>query len=376
MIAMAQREAAIASVRDAVARALARITREVVVATFAIALALHAWSLFDAAYGGEATPPAAIFATSMIVNVLIAFSMMLTTFVADELVAIGAAPLPVYASGVLVGSALGTLGQWLVHEALRRVFAAIPGLQTDAAGVHAVFVFFEYLIWGSIGVWIYVNRRGEMRAKARMDASRLQRAQTQRRALEAQLLALQARIEPHFLLETLASVRDRYARDTATGSATLGALIIYLRTALPQLRESSSHFAREVDLVRAYLDVMRASAAAPIDLVADIPDGLAEARMPPMVLLPLVNLAVRRHATRQPLAIAMAASRQGATLRVSLSCACDCFSSIAEDHAASAIRERLHALYGRGSELAFHASRAGTSAIIEVPLESTDSRHR
>jgi len=377
MIAMAQGRATIARWRGALARACARITRHVALATFAIALALHAWSLFDAAHSSEPAPPlAAIFASSMIVNVLIAFSMMFTTFVADEYVAIGAPPLPVYASGILIGSALGTLGQWLVHEALRRSFTSVPGVQTDAAGVHAVFVFSEYLIWGTIGVWIYVNRRGEMRAKARMDASRLQRVQIQRRALEAQLQALQARIEPRFLLETLASVRDRYAGDKAAGSATLGALITYLRAALPQLREASSHLAREIDLVRAYVDAMRACATAPVDFDARMPDELAHARMPPMMLLPLVNLAVRRHSARQAVAMRMTASGKGTRLRVSLSCTCDCLSSVAGDAAAGAIRERLHALYGSESELAFDVSGAGSSAIIEIPLESTDSHHR
>lgn len=375
MIAIRQGEAAIARWRDAVVRALARITWHVVVATFAIALALDAWSLYDAAHGGEPTPPAAIFATAMIVNVLIAFSMMLTTFIADEFVVMGAPPLRVYACGILTGSALGALGQWLVHASLRRIHASIPGLQADAAGHYAIFVFFEYLIWGSIIVWLYVNGRGEMRARDRMNASRLQRAQKQRRALEAQLQALQAQVEPRFLLDTLANVRDRYDCDTAAGSTTLGALINYLRTALPQLRESSSHLAREIDLVHAYLGVMRTSASAPVELDAKIPAELAAARMPPMVLLPLVNLAVRRAGAR-PVAIAVAASGEGARLRVTIGCGCDCFARIAADEALNPVRERLRALYGTEGEVAVFASDARAHVTVEIPLESTDSRHR
>jgi len=95
-----------------------------------------------------------------------------------------------------------------------------------------------------------------------------------------------------------------------------------------------------------------------------------------MMLLPLVNLAVRRHSARQAVAMRMTASGKGTRLRVSLSCTCDCLSSVAGDAAAGAIRERLHALYGSESELAFDVSGAGSSAIIEIPLESTDSHHR
>ncbi len=88
---------------------------------------------------------------------------------------------------------------------------------------------FECLIWGSIIVWIYVNRRDALRAAARLNSAQVQRTETQRRTLESRLQALQARVEPQFLFSSLTQVHDLYESDPAKGRQVLGDLIAYLR---------------------------------------------------------------------------------------------------------------------------------------------------
>lgn len=360
---------------SAIGRAVRRITPRAVGVTLAIAMALQVWFLYEAIFGGNGGPGSR-YLSLMIVHLLIAFGMMFTTFVADEFVALGAPPLSAYATGILAGSALGSVGEWVVHLALARMQVALPGLVVDATGAYAVFVFFEYLIWGAIAVWIYVNFREEMRAGARVTASRLQRAKTQRRALEAQLQALQAQVEPRFLLDTLAHVRDRYVSDAAAGSATLGALIAYLRAVLPRLRASSSELGREIGLVRAWLDVIRVSTTAAVDFDARIDDALAHASMPPMVLLPLVNLALGGHPAGRGFEVDIDACVEDRALRVSIRCTGDGVAAIGEDAALVPIRTRLRALYGSEGRLSFHASDAGGVIVVGIPLEATDRHHR
>src|SRR5206468_7152836 len=94
-------------------------------------------------------------------------------------------------------------------------------------------------------------------ATARLNAAQVQRAETQRRTLESRLQVLQARVEPQFLFNTLAQVRELYESDPAKGGEMLGNLIVYLRAALPHLRESTSTLGQEMDLVTAYLNIMR-----------------------------------------------------------------------------------------------------------------------
>ena len=356
----------------AIERALERVTPQVVVATFAIAFALEAWSLYEAVYGAGAAP-AQVYLSSVIINVLIAFSMMFTTFVADEFVAVGAPPLPVYASGILAGSALGSVGQWLVHEALRRTPSAIPGLRTDALGVQSVTVFFEYLIWGSIGVWIYVNRRRELRARARMNASRVQRTEAQRRSLEAQLQTLQTQVEPQFLLDILGSARDRYELEPARGSALLAALIAYLRNALPHHNEAASDLGREVDIVRSYVNLMQERRSVALHFHADVPHPLPALRLPAMLMLPLMQRIVGHHlaAPSGPGSIDISASAAEDKLRIVIMHHGEACEDPVHAPDLASIRTRLSALYGGRATLAFDAP----SAILELPLESPDG-HR
>ena len=85
----------------------------------------------------------------------------------------------------------------------------------------------------------YRRRRSSQRL-ARLNARELERAQLVRRTQESRLQAMQACIEPQFLFDTLAAVERIHASDPADGGAPIDELIIYLRAALPHLRESAS----------------------------------------------------------------------------------------------------------------------------------------
>jgi LytS/YehU family sensor histidine kinase len=208
-----------------------------------------------------------------------------------------------------------------------------------------------------------------------MNAARLQRAEIQRRSLEAQLQALQTRVEPRFLFDMLARARDRYERDPAQGSAALAALITYLRAALPRVREAASDITREIELARAYIDVLRASGDTSLRFVASVADGARTARIPAMLVLPLVH-EMQRSASGD-VGLRMTAVRDRDTLRVSI--ACDGGRSIAAQPGADVapIRERLAALYRGTARLAFDTRPDRSSVcILEVPFEPGDGSHR
>jgi len=365
----------------AVERAIARITWRVAAATLAIALALETWSMLEwMLQSGPKLSWSANYISTTIVNIVIAFSMLATTFIADEFVAGGARRLPAYAAAVAAGSALGMLVQWQLHFWLNVPWRnQVAGVASEVAVMQPAVVLFEYLIWGTIIVWIYVGRCDALRAAARMSAARLQRADTQRRTLQARLLTLQAQVEPQFLFDTLARVRARYDIDPPRGSAMLGGLIAYLRAALPQLRDSSSNVSREVGVAGAYVGVMRANCGDDIEFSADVPEDLRDARMPPMVLLPLIDcLLVRRtERTEYSRTISVAACRIGAVLRVAIADGVRGFADAREGGRVDEIRQRLAALYGVQGRLVFEPSeRGGTHAIIEIPYEPADGDHR
>jgi hypothetical protein len=365
----------------AVRRAARRVTWQVAAATLGIALALEVWSLLEVTLHAEPdTSLPHTYLSALVINVTMAFCLMFTTFVADELSSYRAKSLGVYATSIVVGAGLGALLQWEIHRLLalspRADFISVP---SDFHIAQPAFLFLDYLVWGSIIVWIYVNRRAELRAAARMTAAQLQRAETQRRTLKARLQAMQAQVEPQFLHRTLARVGDRYETDPGAGSAMLGRLIVYLRAALPQLRESTSTLAREVDLACAYVDVMREDEPDDITVHADLPEAVRTARMPPMVLLPLINHAVAAidRGRSGTVTIRIVAQRIDTRLRLVVACSGQRFGLDDTRQELADIGGRLRELYGVEGGLAFESSAGdGMRAIITIPYEGADRDHR
>jgi hypothetical protein len=358
--------------------AVQRISWRVVGATLAIAVALEAWLVFEIAVGPK-LPAAEGYVSGAIINLLMAFSIMFTTLVADERVARGAKRLPAYAWAVVIGSAAAALAQWGVHEWLHlRTQIDIPGIPHEVSIMQPAKIFFEYLIWGSIIVFIYVNRRTALLAAARMNAAQVQRADAQRRTLESRLQALQARVEPQFLFNTLAQVRALYESDPAKGSQMLGDLIVYLRAALPQLRDSASTLEQELKLVGAYLSIMQVHRGERLAFAIDAPPTVLAARMQPMILLPLIDLVlVGELAVPAEKAIRLAARREDGRLRVELSGAGGPIIGADSGSLLRDIRERLHALYGDRGSLALESSgNPGMGMVLDIPYEPTHGAHR
>jgi len=358
--------------RAAVRGALRRITWRATGAALALGLGMSVWLTAEIALYLDPQQSLAVQSVSTLcISVLMTFSLMFTTFVADELVAAGTGPFTTYGWAIVIGSAVGALAQWALHAALGiPTFNDYPGAAAEIVAMQPATVFFRYLICGTIVVWVYVSRRAELRATARLDAAQVRRSENERRMLQARLQALQAQIEPEFLQNTLARVRDRYESDPATAGTMLDRLIVYLRSALPQLRDSQSTLEREISLVSAYVAVIRASVDDTVVVAAEIPASLQDARMPPMVLLPLVEcFLVHLRAQRTGAGtLRICAQASPARMRIEVFASGPAFSSRLAGTGLDVIRERLRALYGErgGLELARAGSR-GVTATIEIP---------
>jgi hypothetical protein len=124
-------------------------------------------------------------------------------------------------------------------------------------------------------------------------AFQLERSELERRALDARLRLLQAQVEPHFLFNTLANVQALVNAGSPHASRVLDNLIVYLRAAVPRMHDTTTTLGQELQLVRAYLEIMhlRMPDRLQFDLQSDaVTTGLL---CPPMTLLTLVENAVR-----------------------------------------------------------------------------------
>ena len=257
----------------------------------------------------------------------------------------------------------------------RGVLLAIALVLGTAAGSLIVMASGEYgdwppvwgLTWGGLLALVYFKRRRDEELAAALHATLLVQVELKKKALESQLQLMQAQVEPQFLFNTLRQIGDLYETDRPSADRMLDNLILYLRGVLPQLRTSSSTLGEEVQLAQAYLNVERIRLHERFDFVFDVPQRLASATFPPMVLLPLVEaLAVRvQSGSDYDGALRTEARANAGTLELTLAHAGD--ARPAADGLEN-IRGRLTALYGGDGKLEVEALKPrGTMATLHVP---------
>lgn len=120
---------------------------------------------------------------------------------------------------------------------------------------------------------------------------------TEKTAADMQLAVLQAQIEPHFLFNTLASVRSIILTEPERAVATVDALSDYLRSTLPRLRNTSSlempTLGAQIEICKNYLELMKIRMGGRLEFHIDVPGEAANSVFPPLLLLPLVENAIK-----------------------------------------------------------------------------------
>ncbi|WP_182915699.1 sensor histidine kinase [Massilia cavernae] len=187
----------------------------------------------------------------------------------------------------------------------------------------------------------------------------LEKNMLERELLDARLRLLQAQIEPHFLFNTLANIEALVESRSDNAGPVLRHLIAYLRAAMPRLSDADATLDTELQLVRAYLELMHMRMPDRLQFsVPNVPD-LNHMRFPAMALLTLVENVVR-HGIDPSLTggrIEVGGKRDSKTGIVTLSVA-DTGIGMSETALAgtglSNLRTRLQAIYGPDARLDLH----------------------
>jgi hypothetical protein len=197
-------------------------------------------------------------------------------------------------------------------------------------------------------------------------AARREQAAAAHEVLESRLAAMQAQVEPQFLFNSLVAIEALYRKDADAAAENLDRLIQYLRVALPRLREPGSTIAGELDLVRAYLAVVTSLHGGRPALSVTVGDGCADARFYPMLLLPLIQRAVREPDDHLPESIRIGVQKfeRDVVIVARIACAGGCV----EDFELARVRERLEGLYGDRATLACTELEGNTTQFtLRVP---------
>ncbi|MFN7571838.1 MAG: histidine kinase [Betaproteobacteria bacterium] len=265
--------------------------------------------------------------------------------------------------GLLLPQVLDALG--LLVRTLKLDEGAVELPLTLVSASLAVSVFIDVAI-AFATFELLVGRAAAQRALAE---SLTEQAALSRKVLQSRLAAMQAQVEPRFLFDTLVGIEQSYARDAAAAAAQMDRLIAYLRVALPRLREAGSSIGAEVDLVQSYLAVVQAANGGRPALRVVLDAAVGERAFHPMLLLPLVQRALR-DAAIPPATIDLVA-RGGAeattlVLRVARGDLC------ADDDELQRVRGRLLALYGHGARLDCDAGATdATEFALRIPTRPT-----
>jgi two-component sensor histidine kinase len=174
----------------------------------------------------------------------------------------------------------GAILAWGSVEMARRV----PTL----AGVWAVYtVVAVWKYWAFLGIWSAFVAARLSRARE-LDAARLESQLT-----AARLQALHSRLHPHFLFNALHSASMLALVDPEAANRTLARLADLLRDTLREQPDADVSLARELETTQRYLDVERIRFPDRLRVDVDVDPAAMTARVPTLLLQPLVENAVR-----------------------------------------------------------------------------------
>jgi signal transduction histidine kinase len=117
-------------------------------------------------------------------------------------------------------------------------------------------------------------------------------------ATEAELRTLRAQLNPHFLFNALTTIGHLIQAAPPRALDTMLRLTALLRAVLRSEGEFTT-LGREMEMVAAYLDIERARFEWRLRTTLDVPASMAGLRVPPLVLQPIVENAVKHGISRQ-----------------------------------------------------------------------------
>ena len=193
--------------------------------------------------------------------------------------------IPLYAVASIGASYLAAT---IVH------FTMLPGMlgSTRSILINGVFALVFSLLFGGIAYAMHFYREAMARARA-VEGMRIELA-------EAELRALRAQLQPHFLFNTLNSIAALIPSNPRAAEEMTTRLADVFRYALRASERESAPLSEELDFLRAYLEIERVRFGARLRVEERIEPGLEHVAVPTLLLQPVVENAVRHGVAARP----------------------------------------------------------------------------
>jgi sensor histidine kinase YesM len=216
-----------------------------------------------------------------------------------------------------------------------------------------------------------------MRKRLERTASALKERELQAERLlkltaEAELKALQARINPHFLFNTLNSIASLISEDPKKAEEMTEKLSALFRYTLNANRGEFVRLEQELHILRSYIDIEQLRLGARLHVSIEFDEGLQNLRLPPLLLQPIVENSVK---------YAVAAREEGGNIVIrGREKGGRCILEVVDDgpgfdgqtkgagYALENIRQRLATSYGAEHSFSITRAEGKTIVQIEVPI--------
>ncbi|MET1116989.1 MAG: histidine kinase [Comamonas sp.] len=278
-------------------------------------------------------------------------------------------------SGTLPGTLL-----WLVLACgLKRLLQRLPGRAQHAAGMGLGLLCGLYacaMLWlldAATSPWLASAVGGALLAALLVTALQLRARARAPAAITARLAELQSRIRPHFLFNTLNSAIALVRAEPAQAEALLEDLSDLFRAALAEAHGSTT-LDEEIALAQRYLAIEQVRFGARLRAQWQLDPAVGGARLPPLLLQPLVENAIRHGIEPSAeggtlvLSTALRKGRVEITLVNSLP-PTSALSTKGHGIALRNVRERLSLLHDLQAEFSAGSHQGGYRVRIRLPLE-------
>jgi two-component system sensor histidine kinase AlgZ len=251
-----------------------------------LAMYLAAWVPLGAMLGLVLSMPAGLdwretTALTAPLSLLLAF-ICLSPWYSCRFLPLGATPAWKLLSNHVLAAVVLSGGVLLAARALAGGFSDVfPGLgqrfQPALPVLAGMSILFYLLAIALHYAWFAVQSRREAEVLAR----------------EAELRALKAQINPHFLFNSLHSISALTTVDAGRAREMCIRLSDFLRNSLRLGERTTIPFSEELALARTYLEVEQVRFGARLRVAQDIEEGCGDCEVPPLLVQPLVENAIK-----------------------------------------------------------------------------------
>lgn len=224
-------------------------------------------------------------------------------------------------------------------------------------------------------VWVYWS----IVALAHLAVHYVRSAQREQALAQAQMQALKSQLQPHFFFNALHSISSLMRDDVEAADEMITRLSDLLRVSLKTDTAQEIPLLKEIQVVETYVEIEKMRFSDRLQFTCDLDEDTLQAKVPALILLPLIENAVRHGIGQrsEPGAIMVSARQWNGALKLTLSNDTRPGSGrIIEGIGLAGTRIRLMQHYGRAAVFAYTFAPEGVMTVeIKLPFVLENSSY-